>query len=362
MKVMLTGATGLLGQHIMFELMAFYKKDLQLILVGRGKKDISFRQRVETILQASPNKHVHAIEDVKDFIHNHIDFVDVDFSQKDHSTIISSMPVDLLLHCASYLDFRSNESAQQKLEQINVVGTQKFLDSLQEVEIGRAMYVSSAYVAGITKGEIYPDKVGWGAFRNAYEASKASAEKIFQSWVHERQILNWTILRPSTICGRSIYKPYGYTTKFDVFYGWAQFFSKVQSKGCIRIQFNKQSGLNIIPVDVASQVIIRLVRNDIQNINFLHVVANNEYPHLAYTAELLKTVGFTNYMFSGLNSLDDLNQLERLYYKRSVGSVFTPYVINSAMHFVQDPKFMSDFTMDEDNFQRVISYFKSILT
>ena len=74
MKVMLTGATGLLGQHIMFELMAFYKKDLQLILVGRGKKDISFRQRVETILQSSQNRHVHGIEDVIDFMHHHIDF------------------------------------------------------------------------------------------------------------------------------------------------------------------------------------------------------------------------------------------------------------------------------------------------
>tara|TARA_B100000963_G_scaffold205522_2_gene178969 strand:- start:28608 stop:29696 length:1089 start_codon:yes stop_codon:yes gene_type:complete len=362
MKVMLTGATGLLGQHIMFELMAFYKKDLQLILFGRGKKDISFRQRVEAILQADQNRHVHGIKDVIDFMHHHIDFIDVDFSQKNHSTITPSMRVDLLLHCASYLDFRSNEGAQQKLEQINVLGTQKFLDSLQKVEIGRAMYVSSAYVAGITEGEVYANTVGWGCFRNPYEASKARAEKIFQSWLQDRQITNWSILRPSTICGRSKHRPYGYTTKFDVFYGWAQFFSKVQSKDCIRIQFNKQSGLNIIPVDVASQVIIKLVRSEVQNVNFLHVVANNEYPHLSYTAELLKTVGFTNFLFSGLNYLDKLNQLERVYYKRSVGSVFTPYVVNSSTHYVQDPKFESGFTMDDDNFQRVISYFKSILT
>ena len=150
--------------------------------------------------------------------------------------------------------------------------------------------------------------------------------------------------RPSVTCGRLIEAPAGAINKFDVFYGWAAFFSQIKRKklegkgiACdqplemeMRICYNPESGLNIVPADFAAKVMYQVCAQEVSE-NSFYLVNDKETPHGLYISLMLDAVGI-----SGPRQSDtvpgDMNQLESLYYK-TVGKVFTPYITSSSMLF-----------------------------
>lgn len=102
-----------------------------------------------------------------------------------------------LLHAAADTSFsQSLDSARA----INVEGTRRLLDAAASwPELRRAALVSTAFVAGCRTGPVYeedaPTTAGWV---NAYERSKAEAERLVRDWGRDNG-REWTILRSSTI-------------------------------------------------------------------------------------------------------------------------------------------------------------------
>jgi thioester reductase-like protein len=96
-------------------------------------------------------------------------------------------------------------------QRVNVEGTGNVLGLCGRCEnLGRLNYVSTAYVAGDRKGDVYEHELNLGqGFKNHYESTKFQAEV----WVRElMDKIPTTIYRPAIVVGHS---KTGETQKFD---------------------------------------------------------------------------------------------------------------------------------------------------
>ncbi|MEH2135726.1 SDR family oxidoreductase, partial [Nostoc sp.] len=205
------------------------------------------------------------------------------------------------------------------------------------------VYVGSAYACGNATGNILPDYLNInGTFRNPYERTKLQGELLVRQFAKNSNI-KFRYCRPSTICGRLIENPSGYTNKFDVFYQLISFFlrqrlnkqnryidyyssSNIPMKVCI----NRTSGLNIVPVDYAAKMMYQLcIQND--DGESYHLVNSQETSHLLYFLSPLKW-----FNFEGITVVEKIpknqNKYEEFYY-RTVGKLFHGYINSEPMLF-----------------------------
>ena len=104
--------------------------------------------------------------------------------------------VDAVWHFAA--DLRMDPAAAQEISATNLMGTRRILEFCTE-QGAILYYLSTAYVSGTRTGFVREDELFCGqTFRNAYEASKAEAERLVQEWLlHHRGM----VLRPSIVLG-----------------------------------------------------------------------------------------------------------------------------------------------------------------
>jgi len=350
LRIAITGATGLLGRNLLFEILKqnlSHLDSLEILVLGRPRKSASTEDRFEDIvlhdgsyyLGFGPRLSDELIAQIKDClkpISFDLSVDDLDISADDFK-ILKSEPIDYFFHVAALTDFRSGKAIEQKLNEINVEGTKRICQLISALKVKEVIYIGSAYSCGVKEGNIEPDYINLeGEFRNPYEKSKLLGEIHFRQFAINNR-LKYRIFRPSTISGRLLEAPIGATSKFDVFYGWAAFFLSQKAKNVsnndlfekfskmpVRIWVNPDKGLNIVPADYAAKVLYLVCcQNDVSRSFYL---ANDlEALHKEYISwmfDFLKIDGvkFVNQMPEGLN------KLEQLYYK-SVGRIFTPYII-----------------------------------
>ena len=140
---------------------------------------------------------------------------------------------------------------------MNVDGTRKVLDLVQQTRGRRLHHISTAYVAGMkemaTEAEIHTGQ----KFRNAYEASKCEAE-LLVAGAHANKVLTATIYRPSIVIGDSIS---GRATHFHgvyafirgLFAGAVRLRRKSATSGAVhlpvRVLGKTTTTLNFVPID-----------------------------------------------------------------------------------------------------------------
>jgi nucleoside-diphosphate-sugar epimerase len=141
---------------------------------------------------------------------------------------------------------------------VNVEGTKnvnEFVKSLPALR--RYNYVSTCYVAGKRRGEIYENELEHAAgFRNFYEETKYLAEIEVERLKSELPV---TIFRPSVVVGDS---ETGETAKYDGIYYLIQYLRK--SPALLRFinVGNSQVKLNLVPVDFVVEAIAALAKDE----------------------------------------------------------------------------------------------------
>lgn len=360
MRIVITGATGLLGRNLLFEILKQNIKNLnnlnnlEILILGRSYKDAPLGVRLEKIIkddgydyidQNSKTREDLAKEALERIIPIPFDLVkdDLGISPNDFD-ILKGSKIDLFFHIAALTDFRSDNLTKARLEEVNVKGTQRILKLIESLDVDQIIYIGSAYSCGSKTGLVEPDYINLNeTFRNPYEESKLRAEVFFREFA-QRNKIKYKVFRPSTICGRLIEKPIGAINKFDVFYAWGAFFLRLKIKHFktfnriyemsyltpIRICFNPESGLNIVPVDYAAKVLYRAVLDNWKEKSF-HLVNSKETPHELYVNLILKAINVVGYSFVA-NEPQDKNEIEKLYYK-TVGKLFTPYAVTKSIEF-----------------------------
>ncbi|MGV8075655.1 MAG: SDR family oxidoreductase [Syntrophobacteraceae bacterium] len=348
-NIFLTGGTGLIGRHILYELIKLYIDETfngKIYLSVRKKENANGVGALKGILQHRylPNYLRHY---KTDHLFNIVEEIETDLRSRHLKDKLELMKGDnvYVIHAAASTNLLSDERAESDIYFNNYVASLNLLESVMDYAC-KFVYISTAFSCGIRKGLLSDSYLSSprGVYRNPYERYKSAVEDRIVQRCSEKS-LDWQILRPGVVCGRLIDEPLYYTSKFDVFYGWGRFFHKYRENldEYVRIYLNENAGLNILPVDYVAKAVVNGFLTDRKELNIVHSCCT---PHTDYLCRILNEVGFKNYEFiDGMPT--DPNRLEKLYY-RTAGSAFTPYIssppheynvgnLKSIMNGVEEP-------------------------
>ena len=351
MRIIITGATGLLGRNVLFE---FLKKNiarldmLEVLVLGRDKNEQLLAARMNNIVLEDGADYLSQMpgfsqDALKRWCKERLTCVEMDLKQEglsitnDSLEILRGAPIDFFIHSAAVTDFRDKPHVTKRLQAVNVRGTEQVLELAQSLDVREFVYISTAYASGMKAGLVPPDFTDFDqTFRNPYERSKLQAEVRVRNFARNARF-GIRYVRPSTICGRLMEPTLGSVCKFDVFYGWAAFmlFNKLMQLGewrdkyvdpydiDFRMCYSKQNGLNILPVDFCAKALHQICMRGNTGASY-YLTNPDDTPHSNYVSWMLETLNIR-----GVRVVDEIpaeqNDFESFYYE-NVGKIFTPYI------------------------------------
>jgi nucleoside-diphosphate-sugar epimerase len=291
-----TGVTGFVGSHLAYRLL---EDGHHVIALARGSRSASARERVIDVLgevagpEGNLQAHLDRLEVLEGDISKPLLGLDADFFRRAASI------TDEVWHCAASLSFTDEE--RDEIFQMNVGGTQKVLDLVQQTRSRRLHHVSTAYVAG-TKEFAKESEINTGqTFRNAYEASKCEAELLVAE-AHARKILTSTIYRPSIVIGDSVT---GRATHFHgvyafirgLFTGAARLRRKAGSNGHVhlpvRVLGKMTTTLNFVPIDYVVNGMVRIGNETSSHGGTYHLANPIPTPNDLWLPNICRLLGVT---------------------------------------------------------------------
>lgn len=365
MKIILTGATGVLGSHIMYDILEdFINNNIKgkLYLITRNKGKVSAKDRIIELLSSNYTPKF-LLEQGTESLLQYIEIIDTDLAQIQSDYTIKLKDA-YFIHSAGYVNLSTDEDQKEKIFNENAVMT-KTIFQLFSPFIKKFIYISTAFSSGIRKGLIVNDFHNLDfklEHRNAYENAKYHSEEFV---INQCKKLNlpYQILRPSVIGGKMLGNENLYfIPKYMVFYLMAKFFhftaQRKDQQENVRFSISEETGLNIIPVDYVSKVIVSTFqRTDIVQLNIVH---NKSFNLVKGLQLIMKEVGYSNFSIipNGLD-FDYKNTIEKLYYE-SIGKHLKPYLTSAANEYdttllnsiLEIPK------LDAESFTNMIRYAK----
>jgi nucleoside-diphosphate-sugar epimerase len=202
--VLLTGATGFLGSHLMIKLL---QKGHHLQVLGRPRKERSLRERLLNLLNWFSAGHFadHVTAFETDFSK-----ADLGLSPKEYARLCTAEPI--VIHCAADTSFA--ERNRQRVMALNVHALEGVLELVKKSRAACFHYFSTAYAVGDVAGIVPELPVTADRFHNAYEESKALAESRVSRHCEDFSI-PYTIIRPAIVYGDSLS---GRSLKFNALY------------------------------------------------------------------------------------------------------------------------------------------------
>lgn len=196
MYTLLTGATGLLGEYLVRDLL---QTGMRLVLVVRPSRKATIHERVETMMQMWEEQLGESLPRPVVF-QGDVALPNLGLSDEARRWIRSHC--DRVLHNAAVLTFHGADRNGEPWR-TNLTGTKHVLELCHESGIDDLHYVSTAYVCGLPKeGKLAKeDELDIGQeFRNDYECAKFEAEKLVRA---DDSIKTLTVYRPAIIVGDS---------------------------------------------------------------------------------------------------------------------------------------------------------------
>lgn len=387
MRFVIDGTTGLLGRNLLFEILKQNLKfldDIEIIILGKGSNGVTLESRMNAIIFNDGSNYLNLPKDSDYFeqIKSRIIYIDFDLTMPclgisfEDIEILKKSKIDYFYHIAALSSFFDTPEIVKQLNIINFEGTKHILNLVKDLIVKQFIYVGSAYHAGASQKEIYPDFINTtNVFRNPYEKTKLEAELFLTNFAKIENI-NYKIFRITTIAGRLIENEIGSINKYDVFYGWGLFFLKYKMKLFkntqniynepleikFRIQAHQENIMNIIPADYGAKLLLNSSISE-SNENYYHLVNDTDFHIGKLTNSILSNLNITGHSFVDYEPTDK-TPFEQLYY-RSVGKIFTPYIIDPPLHYNNDnlKGVMKEYNlkcpeMNEANFQKLMDYAK----
>jgi thioester reductase-like protein len=344
-SILLTGITGSLGSMIA---QCILGEGYRIIALTRGKNLEDVQKRIKLILDIVGASYDNRILEV---IPGDISDINLGVSLQKLSD------VSLIIHCAALLDFSDDSS--RKSYQVNVTGTANVLNLAQILRVP-VCYISTAYVAGKRQGVVKENDLNSGQeFHNCYEQSKCLAEQLVHDW-SKRTGVPVMIFRPSILVGES---QTGKIINFDGLYNLLRFFDNAADlirNHEFRAVANPNATKNFIPVDIASNMIWRIIKSNRYGV---YHITNPKPISLAKLREIF--VGLFDIPLARFADEEDFsrkkaNRYELMYKKTS--SLYLPYLC-------EEPVFNRNYTeqilsgseleipeMNMEFFRRLLNY------
>ena len=343
----LTGATGLVGSHLVFEII---KQNLdrlgqiRILVMGRPKAGKSLHERMVDLFKQSGYSYLGPADydpkELADFFKHGLVCLDLALDQPAgiSPTALQTLrryPVDYLFHLAALPDLRDRPETEAKVMEVNHTGTRRLLELVRSCEVKEFDYIGTAFVCGKLGGRITPDFLNPDAqFNNPYEESKLLAELAVREFAANSDV-RCRLFRPSIVCGRLIEAPLGYVSKFDVFYQLFGFFHLLQNllEGSnpkngvtdlqLRTVFAPDSSANFVPVDYLVKLLYQVCHQNAPGDSF-HLVNEKNSRYRDFLSAAADEMGIT-----GIREVDevpfDQTFSEQLFYSR-IGGLFEAYL------------------------------------
>lgn len=248
--ILVTGATGLVGSHLI----------LQLLEQG---------QNVRALYRTEDNKG--KTKQVFDYYKKGDLFSKINWIQGDISDIPSLEEVffgiEYVYHCAALVSFDPNE--EEKLRKVNIEGTANIVNFCLDFNVKKLCYVSSIAALGdLLEGEtIVTEETEWNpeVQHSDYAISKYGAE--MEVWRGQQEGLDVVVVNPGVILG-----PFFWTE------GSGEIYQKVK-KG---MPFYTKGITGFVVVTDVIDVMIRLMNSEIKNEKFTLVSENLSYEDIVF--------------------------------------------------------------------------------
>ncbi|MGB3947727.1 MAG: NAD-dependent epimerase/dehydratase family protein [Bacteroidia bacterium] len=236
--ILVTGGTGLVGSHLLFELC---KSGNKIKVLKRSSSNITNVRKVFAYYSAEP-----------DTLLNNITWVDADLLDV-YSLIDAMEEVTQIYHCAAMVSFDSKD--EEKIMQINVEGTANIVNAALTKGIKKICHVSS--IATIGRSEhlsLLNEELFWkySPSQSNYSISKYGAER--ELWRASEEGLDVVIVNPSLIIGPG---------------NWTQSSSNLFEKGYNGMRYYTEGSNGYIDVRDVAILMIRLMNSEIKNERFI---------------------------------------------------------------------------------------------
>jgi len=247
--ILVTGATGLVGSHLLYFLL---KENDKVRAVHRSSSDLLGIKKVFSIYT----------ENVED-IYKRIEWVEANVIDIPALTN-AFIGVTEVYHCAAYISF--DPANYKKLKKANIEGTANIVNLCLANNIKKLCYVSSVATLGSSPtGTLVNEETPWNPEEknSVYAITKYGAE--MEVWRGSQENLDVIIVNPGVILGTS---PDGDGSGLII---------NLASRG---IPFYPSGEMGIVDVRDVVHAMMDLMKSDIKNEQFILVAENISYKDL----------------------------------------------------------------------------------
>lgn len=244
--ILVTGGTGLLGSHLLY----------QLALDGKPVRAI---YRVQSRIQCvkdlfryySPDNYTELFEKIEWVEGNLLDLISLEEAMKD---------VSVVYHCAAVVSFAKKDF--YRMMKINREGTANVVNTCLNAKVKKLCYVSSTAAIGGENNTIISEKTKWeqGPETSGYSISKYSAEK--EVWRGVEEGLDCVIVNPSVLFGAGNWNESSLTI-----------FRTVQNG----LSFYTEGENGFVDARDVAEIMVKLTNSDTKNERFLCVGENSSF-------------------------------------------------------------------------------------
>ena len=246
--ILVTGGTGLVGTHLLYDLVRSGKKVRAL---KRNSSDISSVKKVFSYYSSDVDELMKEIEWVN------ADLLDV-------YTLLDVMEgVTDVYHCAAMVSFEPKHI--DEMLRVNIEGTANMVNAALEKGIRKFCHISSIATVGRSEhGAVSTEETFWKSSpdNSNYAISKYGAER--EVWRAAEEGLNVVIVNPSLIIGAG---------------NWQQSSSNMFSKAYKGIKFYTDGENGFVDVRDVASVAIKLMESEIKNQRYLLNSENTTYKY-----------------------------------------------------------------------------------
>ena len=157
MKIILTGATGVLGSHIMYDILELFIKENnggKLFVIARNKGKAGALDRINELLTSDYTPQILRKSGLEK-LHQYIEIIDSDLANlKD--TFSEKIKGAYFIHSAGYVNLSTDENLKEKIFDENAKITKSLFKTFHPF-IKKFIYIGTAFSSGIRKGLIDND-------------------------------------------------------------------------------------------------------------------------------------------------------------------------------------------------------------